>query len=116
EVLDGRRDEFEELVLALCRQADGEPGTRTFRWVADRDGGYGGLEEYADEAAAVGHNERGADLLARGDRCARMARAGVCRPRGPAVPAWVSAHPQATAFPDVPDIPRRTAQADTPPR
>ncbi|SEO80325.1 hypothetical protein [Actinacidiphila rubida] len=64
------------------------------------------LEEYADEAAAVGHNERGADPRARVDRCARMVGAEACGPLGPVPHAWVSAHPQVTAFPDVPDIPR----------
>lgn len=110
EVVDGRRAEFEEIALALRERAQAEAGTRTYRWFSAGDGSYLVLEEYADPAAAAAHNERAADLLARVARCATMVRAEVYGSIDPQIRAWVAAHPQVTAHPDLQPASRQTGR------
>jgi quinol monooxygenase YgiN len=103
EVLDRRQAEFEEIALALRARAAEEPGTLTYRWFNGEPGSYLVLEEYADTAAALVHNERSADLLARAEHCAEMVFAELYGQLGPELLAWVSAHPQVTAYSDFPN-------------
>ncbi|MFG2832556.1 putative quinol monooxygenase [Streptomyces sp. NPDC048434] len=102
DVHDQRRAEFEELALALRKQASEEPGTHNYRWFSAGAGSYLVLEEYTDETAALEHNERGAELLARVGRCAEMVSAEIYGPIGPGLREWVRSHPQATTFADFP--------------
>ena len=100
-IRDGGQAEFEEIARALREQAAGEPGTRTYRWFPT-GADYVVLEEYADTAAALAHNERAADLLARVGECAEMVSAELYGPIGPELDAWVRSRPQVSAFPDLP--------------
>ena len=100
-VREGRREEFEEIALALREQALNEPGTLTFRWFSAGADSYIALEQYGDETAAMEHNSRGAHLLARVGQCADMVDAEVYGSPGPHVEQWVRSNPQATAFPDL---------------
>ncbi|MBT2386771.1 putative quinol monooxygenase [Streptomyces sp. ISL-11] len=102
DVRDGRQDEFEEVALALRDQAAEEPGTHVYRWFSAGAGSYLVLEEYADGAAALAHNARGADLLARMGRCAEMVHAELYGPIGPELAEWVESHPQAVTFAEFP--------------
>ncbi|MCK2219156.1 antibiotic biosynthesis monooxygenase [Actinomadura sp. ATCC 31491] len=101
DVRDERRPEFEEAVRALRAQAEEEPGTLAYRWFADGPGGYLVIEEYADAAAALAHNQRGAEPLARVAQCADLVFAEVYGSAGPELREWVESHPQVTAFPEV---------------
>lgn len=100
---DGRQAEFEKAALALREQAEDEPGTLTFRVFSAGGGGYLVLEEYADTAAALAHNERGAALLARVGECAEMVFAELYGPIGPELRAWASSRPQVTVFAELSD-------------
>jgi quinol monooxygenase YgiN len=102
DVLGQRQADFEEVALALSEQAAEEPGTRTFRWFSAGAGSYLVLEEYTDEAAAIAHNERAAELLARAGQCAVMVYAEVYGPIGPKIREWVQSQPQVTPFADFP--------------
>jgi quinol monooxygenase YgiN len=97
---DGRQVEFEEIALALAARAAQEPGTLTYRWFGPDHGSYFVIEQYADTTAALAHNERSADLLARVAEVAEMISAELYGPLGPELLTWVSAQPQVTAFPD----------------
>ncbi|WP_314175394.1 putative quinol monooxygenase [Streptomyces winkii] len=101
DVLDQRRAEFEQLALALLEQADDEPGTLTYRFFSAA-GGYLVLEEYADDAAALAHNERAAPLLERVGECAELVRAELYGPIGPELREWVRSRPQVTSYADFP--------------
>ena len=101
-VRDGRRAEFEEIARALTARAAREPGTLTYRWFGPDGDGYLVIEEYADTAAALTHNERAADLLGRVPECAELVSAEVYGTLGPELVEWVAAHPQVTAHPDFP--------------
>lgn len=103
DVLDQRQADFEEVALALRRQATEEPGTRSYRWFSAGAGSYLVLEEYTDEAAAMAHNERAAELLARVGQCAEMVYAELYGPIGPELREWVRSHPRVTTFADFPD-------------
>src|SRR4051812_41633000 len=89
DVRDRRQAEFEEVALAFRAQAEGEPGTITYRWFSAGAGSYLVLEEYVDAAAALAHNERGAALLERAGRCAEMVHAELYGPIGPELGEWV---------------------------
>jgi quinol monooxygenase YgiN len=102
EVHEGRQAEFEELALALRKQAVHEPGTLTFRWFSAGANCYIAIEQYGDAAAAMEHNRRGADLLARVGQCAEIIEAEVYGALGPGVEAWIRSNPQVTAYPDFP--------------
>ena len=98
----GRRREFEEIARALALRAAEEAGTLTYRWFGpDRDS-YVVIEQYADTAAALLHNERSADLLARVEGNAELRSAELYGELGPELLAWVSARPQVAAFPALP--------------
>jgi quinol monooxygenase YgiN len=97
---DGRHAEFEEIALALAARAAQEPGTLTYRWFGPDHGSYLVIEQYADTAAALAHNERSADLLARVAEVAELISAELYGPLGPELLTWVSAQPQVTAFAD----------------
>jgi quinol monooxygenase YgiN len=103
DVRDGRQADFEEITLALRKQASEEPGTRTYRWFSSGAGSYLVLEEYTDSAAAMAHNERGAELLARVGECVEMVYAELYGPIGPEIQEWARARPQVTTYPDFPD-------------
>jgi hypothetical protein len=60
------------------------------------------LEEYADDAAAIAHNERSAELLARVGQCAEMVYAEIYGEIGPTLREWVGSRPQVTTFADFP--------------
>ncbi|MEU2431009.1 antibiotic biosynthesis monooxygenase family protein [Streptomyces sp. NPDC007861] len=95
--------DFEALALALRDRAAEEPGTLTYRWFSAGDeGSYLVLEEYADDDAAMAHNERAADLLARVGQCAEMVYAEIYGDVGPRLREWVRSHPQVTAYADFP--------------
>ncbi|SRR6266545_1509082 len=99
---DRRRADFEQIALALREQAKDEPGTLTFRWFSSGPGSYLVLEEYADPAAALAHNERGAELLERVGECAEMIYAELYGPIGPELGDWARSRPQVTVFADFP--------------
>lgn len=103
DVRDQRQADFEQIALSLCEQAREEPGTLTFRWFSSGAGSYLVLEEYADSAAALAHNERAAALLERVQECAQMVDAEVYGAIGPEIGEWVRANPQVTTFADFPD-------------
>ena len=98
-----RRAEFERLALALSEQAEHEPGTLTYRFFSTGAGSYLVLEEYADTAAALAHNERAAPLLERVGQCAEMVRAELYGPIGPELHEWTRSRPQVTWYADFPD-------------
>ncbi|MCF6524265.1 putative quinol monooxygenase [Streptomyces sp. JJ36] len=96
-----QRPRFEELLRVLCAQARQEPGTLTYRWFFAGEGGYVVLEEYADTAAAVTHNERAADLLRQVGACAEMTQAEIYGTPGPEILDWAHRHPRVTTYPDL---------------
>lgn len=96
-VREEQRAEFEQLALALREHADGDPGILTYRFFTSEAGDYTLLEEYADPAAALAHNEEAADLLERVRRCAELAAVELYGPIGPELHEWVRARPQASA-------------------
>ena len=102
DVRDGRQTEFEEIALALAARAAEEAGTLTFRWFGPNRGSYLVIEQYADTTAALAHNERSADLLARVAEAAELISAELYGTLGPELLSWVSARPHVTAFPDFP--------------
>jgi len=57
--------EFAALAFKLQALAADESGTRTYRWFSEGSGTYVVLEEYEDVTAAIEHNQRAADTLAR---------------------------------------------------
>jgi len=97
---DGRQTEFEEVALALAAQAAEESGTLTYRWFGPDNGSYIVIEQYADTTAALAHNERSADLLARVEGNAELISLELYGPLGHELLAWASARPQVTAYPD----------------
>jgi quinol monooxygenase YgiN len=99
DVHDGRQSDFEEVVRTLCALAENETGTRTYRFFSAGPGSYLVLEEYVDPAAALLHNERAAELLARVQDCADMVYVELYGPIGPELEEWVRTQPTATAFP-----------------
>ncbi|ADB35455.1 Antibiotic biosynthesis monooxygenase [Kribbella flavida DSM 17836] len=62
-VRDGREQDFAAVVRALAARVAEEPGTLKYDWYQG-PGYVVVLEEYTDAAAAIGHNEHVADLLA----------------------------------------------------
>jgi quinol monooxygenase YgiN len=96
----GRQAAFEEIALALTARAAEEAGTLSYRWFGPDDCSYLVIAQYADTAAALAHNQHSADLLARVEGTAEMLFAEVYGTIGPELLAWVSAHPQVTAYPD----------------
>jgi quinol monooxygenase YgiN len=102
DVREQRRADFEQLALALREQAENEPGTLTYRFFTSGTGSYLVLEEYADTAAALAHNERAAPLLERVWECAELVRAELYGTIGPELREWVRSRPQVTAYADFP--------------
>ncbi|MDN3351291.1 antibiotic biosynthesis monooxygenase [Actinomadura sp. DC4] len=94
---------FEQVVHALREQVKDEPGTLAYRWFAADAGSCLVLEEYADAAAALAHNERGAELLERASRHAEMIYVELYGPIGPELDAWVRSNPRATAYAEIPE-------------
>jgi hypothetical protein len=91
----------QEIALALTARAAQEPGTLTYRWFGPDRGSYLVIEQYTDTSAALAHNERSADLLARVEGCAELACAELYGALGPELLAWASSRPQVTAYPDL---------------
>jgi quinol monooxygenase YgiN len=99
---DGRASDFEKAANALREQVRDEPGTVTFRLFRD-GGGYVALEEYADTAAALTHQERAAAVLRRVAECAEMVSVELYGPIGPELRAWAASQPHVTVLPDLPE-------------
>jgi quinol monooxygenase YgiN len=97
DALPGKRDEFEQIALALAAHAADEPGTLTYRWFSAGEGSYIVIEEYVDEAAAMAHNEARADLIGRVPECADLVSVEVY---GPRTLAWAEGNPRVTLHPD----------------
>jgi quinol monooxygenase YgiN len=97
----GRQAEFEEIAFALRARAADEPGTLGYRWFSAGEGSYLVIEEYVDGAAALSHQERVADLLARVPECAEMAFAELYGPIGPELAPWVRAIPGVATYPEL---------------
>jgi quinol monooxygenase YgiN len=110
DVRDGRQTEFEEIALALAARAADEAETVTYRWFGPDNDSYVVIEQYSDTAAALLHNQRSEDLLARVAQAADMVSAELYGPLGPELLSWAAAHPQVAAFPDFP----RPADASPP--
>lgn len=87
------QSEFEQVARALREQAEGEPGTRTYRWFSAEPGSYFRIEEYTDAAAAQAHYDRGAELLERGAQCADMVEAEIYGSVEDDLWDWVAANP-----------------------
>jgi len=104
DVRDERQADFEQVVLALREQVKEEAGTLAYRWFSAGAGGYLVLEEYADAAAALAHNERAAELLARVSECAEMVYAELYGPIGPELGEWARSNPRVTAFAEIPEL------------
>jgi quinol monooxygenase YgiN len=100
-VRDGMQTEFEATIRALARRAAEEAGTLTYRWFGPDLGIYLVIEEYADTAAALAHNENSADMLARVASIAEMLSAELYGTLGPELLAWVATRPHVTAYPDL---------------
>ncbi|MER6048252.1 antibiotic biosynthesis monooxygenase family protein [Streptomyces sp. NPDC001793] len=100
DVRDEQREEFEKLACALRELAEAEPGTLVYRWFSAGAGRYLVLEEYADTAAAMAHQKRAAQLLARVGASAELAFAELHGEIGPGIREWVHEHPQATVYPE----------------
>lgn len=98
EVRDGRQAEFEKFARALRERADEEPGTLTYRFFSTGDGGYLVLEEYADTAAALAHNEHTAGLVAQVRDFSKLVSLEFYGPVGQELRELA---PNATVFPDV---------------
>lgn len=79
-----------------------KPGTLTYWWFGPDHGSYLVIEQYADTTAALIHNERSADLLARVASIAELRSAELYATLGPELLAWLSARPRVTAYPDLP--------------
>jgi quinol monooxygenase YgiN len=105
ETRDGRAAGFEQAANALREQAKAEPGTLTFRLFHAGEGAYVALEEYADTAAALAHQERAAALLERVAECAEMVSAELYGPIGPELQAWADSQSQVTVSPELPAPP-----------
>jgi quinol monooxygenase YgiN len=104
DVRNGQQSQFEEIARELTARAAEEPGTLTYRWFGPDRGSYLVIEQYADTSAAVAHNERSADLLARVETSADLTFAELYGTLGPELLAWVAARPQVTAYPDLAPI------------
>jgi quinol monooxygenase YgiN len=100
DVRDGQQKEFEEITQTMVARALKEPETFTYRWFGPDHGTYFVIEQYADTAAALTHNERSADLLARVASTAELVSAELYGPLGPELLAWAAARPQVSAYPD----------------
>lgn len=75
--------DFEEIALALTARSAEEAGTLSYRRFGPDDGTYFVIEQYADTAAALAHNEHSADLLARVEGTAEMVFAELYGTIGP---------------------------------
>ncbi|WP_371574336.1 putative quinol monooxygenase [Streptomyces sp. NBC_01314] len=102
DVREQRNEEFEKLVVALCRQADDEPGTKSYRWFSAEDGSFLVIEEYVDSAAAMAHMENAAALLERLTKCAAIGSVELHGPIEPEFRKWVGSNPPPTTFTDFP--------------
>jgi quinol monooxygenase YgiN len=100
-IRDGGKSGFERIAFALQEQAKAEPGTRTFRWFAAGEDRYIVLEEYANTAAALAHNERAKSLLAEVPQHAELASAEIYGPIGPELQDWARSNPGVTTYPDL---------------
>ncbi|SCK19384.1 putative quinol monooxygenase [Streptomyces sp. WMMB 322] len=103
DVSDEQRAEFEQLALALCEHAEGGPGILTYRFFSSGSGRYALLEEYADTAAALAHNESATELLDRVRKCTESISVELYGPLGPELHEWVRERPHATSYAEFPD-------------
>ncbi|WP_328609509.1 antibiotic biosynthesis monooxygenase [Amycolatopsis sp. NBC_00345] len=90
--------EFRALAFALQALAAGESGTRTYRWFSEGSGTYAVLEEYADAAAALAHNQRAAGLLARLSDTVDITEIELYGEIGPDLEAYAAGLPQASVY------------------
>ena len=72
-----------------------------YRWFGSDPDTYLVIEEYADTAAALAHNENSADMLAQVTTIAELMSAELYGTLGPELLAWVAARPQVVAYPDL---------------
>jgi quinol monooxygenase YgiN len=95
-----RVEEFLTVARTLAAAAADEPGTLRYEWFTSADPAvFVVLEEYADPAAAVAHNERCADALQQVSDLADMTSVHLHGDLGPDLDAWVAANPVAGAYP-----------------
>ena len=99
-VHDGREAEFEEIARTLRDRAKNEHGIITYRFFSAGDGGYLVLEEYADSADAILHQENARELLARVRECADMTDIEFYGPIWPELQEWVTSVDHATWYPE----------------
>ena len=95
-----RRDEFVDVAQALAAAAAGEAGTLRYDWFTsghDPDV-FVALEEYADWAAAMEHNEHCGELLARAAELADFVSVDIYGELNPQIEQWVAEHPFAGAY------------------
>jgi quinol monooxygenase YgiN len=96
----GRTDEFRSLARALAAAAADEAGTLRYSWYTSADPDvFVVIEEYADPAAAVAHNEHCAAHLRQVAELADMTSVHPHGELGPDLEAWVGANPVAHAHP-----------------
>lgn len=100
DVHDGRAADFEEVARTLRERAKNEQGVLTYRFFVSGDGGYLVLEEYADSADAILHQENARELLARVRECADMAYIEFYGPIWPELQEWVASVDNATWYPE----------------
>jgi quinol monooxygenase YgiN len=96
----GARAAFVEVATALAAAAADEAGTLRYTWYGSADPDVVVvLEEYADPAAALAHNQHCAPLLARAAELAEITSAHLHGRLGPELEAWVAGQPFAHAHP-----------------
>lgn len=100
--------EFRALAFALQGLAARESGTVTYRWFSEGFGIYVVLEEYLDAAAALGHNQRAADLLARLSQAVDIKEIELYGDIGPELEAYAAGLPQANLYRELLPPPRTT--------
>ncbi|QPP08739.1 hypothetical protein G4Z16_22645 [Streptomyces bathyalis] len=108
DVGDEQRAEFERLALDLCEQAEGVPGILTYRFFSSGSGRYALLEEYADTAAALAHNDSATELLDRLRHCTESIGVELYGPLGPELHEWVRERHHATSYAEFPETGGRT--------
>jgi quinol monooxygenase YgiN len=94
----GRDEEFRAVARALAAAAADEPGTLRYCWYTSADPAvFVVIEEYADPAAAVAHNEHCAAHLLQVSELADMTSVHLHGELDPALEGWVDANPVAHA-------------------
>ena len=96
----GRQEEFVEVATALADAGADEPGTLRYDWYTSADPAVVVvIEEYADPAAALAHNQHCEAHLRRIPELAEMTTVHLHGDLGPDLEAWVAGNPIAHAHP-----------------